>query len=129
MAPHKCLMIWSLLLVISGCSTVPEIQERIVYVTKEIPVKERPEAVDLHDVEWFVVTADNVDDFLLEYQDKTGDMVFFAISVPHYENLSLNLAELRRYIEAQQGIIVYYETRVQEGINKTNKTDSSDQEQ
>jgi hypothetical protein len=55
-------------------------------------------------------------------------MVFFAISVPHYENLSLNLAELRRYIEAQQGIIVYYETRVQEGINKTNKTDSSDQE-
>jgi hypothetical protein len=122
-------MIWSLLLVISGCSTVPEIQERIVYVTKEIPVKERPEAVDLHDVEWFVVTADNVDDFLLEYQDKTGDMVFFAISVPHYENLSLNLAELRRYIEAQQGIIVYYETRVQEGINKTNKTDSSDQEQ
>jgi hypothetical protein len=128
MAPHKCLMIWSLLLVISGCSTVPEIQERIVYVTKEIPVKERPEAVDLHDVEWFVVTADNVDDFLLEYQDKTGDMVFFAISVPHYENLSLNLAELRRYIEAQQGIIVYYETRVQEGINKTNKTDSSDQE-
>ncbi len=128
MAPHKCLMIWSLLLVISGCSTVPEIQERIVYVPKEIPVKERPEAVDLHDVEWFVVTADNVEDFLLEYQDKTGDMVFFAISVPHYENLSLNLAELRRYIEAQQGIIVYYETRVQEGINKTNKTDSSDQE-
>ena len=128
MALQKYLMIWSLLLVISGCSSVPEIQERIVYVNKEIPVKESPEPVDLHDVEWFVVTADNVDDFLLEYQDKTGDMVFFAISVPHYENLSLNLAELRRYIEAQQGIIVYYETRVQEGINKTNKTDSSDQE-
>lgn len=128
MAPHKCLMIWSLLLVISGCTTVPEIQERIVYVPKEIPVKERPEAVDLHDVEWYVVTSDNVDDFLLEYQDKTGDMVFFAISVPHYENLSLNLAELRRYIEAQQGIIVYYETRVQEGINKDTNNYSPDQE-
>ena len=128
MAPQKCLMIWSLLLVISGCTTVPEIQERIVYVPKEIPVKERPEAVDLHGVEWYVVTSDNVEEFLAEYQDKTGDTVFFAISVPHYENLSLNLAELRRYIEAQQGIIVYYETRVQEGINKTNKTDSFDQE-
>jgi hypothetical protein len=35
-----------------------------------------------------------------------------AISVPHYENMSLNLSELRRYIEQQQSIILYYENSI-----------------
>ena len=41
-----------------------------------------------------------------------GDFVFFAISVPDYENLSLNMSELKRYIDQQKTIIVYYEKSI-----------------
>ena len=131
MAPQKHLTIWSLLLatsILAGCASTPDVVTNTVYVPMEIPVKDRPEPVDLHDVEFYVVTADNMEEFIKEFQDKTGDPVFIALSVPHYESLSLNLAELRRYIEQQKAIIVYYETRVQEGINTDTNNYSPDQE-
>lgn len=114
----KHLLILSLLLLAlsSGCASTPDVVEKVVYVPLEVPVKERPQPVELYGVDWYVVTEDNVDQFLRQYQDKTGDVVFIALSVPHYENMSLNLAELKRYIEQQQAIIVYYETRVTEDI-------------
>ena len=39
-------------------------------------------------------------------------IVIFAISVKDYENLANNFAELRRYIEQQKQIILYYEAAV-----------------
>ena len=37
---------------------------------------------------------------------------YVAISVKDYENLAINIAELRRYIEQQTEIILYYENAV-----------------
>jgi hypothetical protein len=118
----KYLMIWSLLLLVSGCAT-PTVKER-EYIQQVIEQKERPRGVELQDVAWYVVTPENIEEFLEEFKGNTGDVVFFAISVPHYENLALNLAELRRYIEQQQSIILYYEN----SINKpdSNKTNSEE---
>jgi len=113
----KYLMIWSLLLLVSGCAT-PTVKEK-EYIQQTIEQKERPRGVEMHDVKWYVVTPENIDEFLENFKQNTGDVVFFAISVPHYENLALNLAELRRYIEQQQSIIVYYE-------NSINKPDSNE---
>ena len=73
------------------------------------------------DIKWYTVTTDNIDEFEKNFENDNGDLVFFAISVPHYQNLSLNLAEIRRYLEQQQAIIVYYEdqiTKSSESINK-----------
>lgn len=113
----KYLMIWSLLLLVSGCAT-PTVKEK-EYIQQTIEQKERPRGVEMHDVKWYVVTPENIEEFLENFKQNTGDVVFFAISVPHYENLALNLAELRRYIEQQQSIIVYYE-------NSINKPDSNE---
>ena len=74
------------------------------------------------DVKWYTVTTDNIDEFEKNFETDNGDLVFFAISVPHYENLSLNLADIRRFIEQQKAIIVYYESQItksKESINKT----------
>jgi len=35
--------------------------------------------------------------------------VYVALSVKDYENIGLNFAELKRYIEQQKQIIIYYE--------------------
>tara|TARA_B100002019_G_scaffold289794_1_gene306148 strand:- start:823 stop:948 length:126 start_codon:yes stop_codon:yes gene_type:complete len=41
--------------------------------------------------------------------------------VKDYENLSLNFAELRRYIEQQKQIIIYYENAVKPEENGEKK--------
>ena len=79
------------------------------------------------DVNWYTVTTDNIHEFEERFENANGDLVFFALSVPHYENLSLNLADIRRYIEQQKAIIVYYEqqitTQTKDINNDTNSTD------
>ena len=118
-------MISSLLLVtMTGCSLLSKPEEvvvtRTVTVPVDIPLKPAPRPVSLTDVKWYTVTTDNIDEFEKNFETDNGDLVFFAISVPHYESLSLNLAEIRRYLEQQQAIIVYYENQItqsQESIN------------
>jgi hypothetical protein len=58
------------------------------------------------------VSAENYDEFVKEFEAKNGADAYIAISVKDYENLALNFAELRRYIEQQKEIILYYEEAV-----------------
>ena len=109
----------------TGCSLLSKPEEvvvtRTVTVPVDIPLKPAPRPVNLTDVKWYTVTTDNIDEFEKNFENDNGDLVFFAISVPHYENLSLNLAEIRRYLKQQQAIIIYYENQIsqsQESINK-----------
>ena len=77
-----------------------------------VPLVGKPKPVQLNDVKIYVVTEDNYNEFLEEFQAKNGKTAWIAISVKDYENLSLNFAELRRYIEQQKEVIVYYEDAV-----------------
>ena len=98
-----------------GCSSLrPEPQ--IVTVTDVqrtvVPIVPHPKRAQLNDVKIYVVTEENYEEFLADFQAKNGKTAYIAISVKDYENLSLNFAELRRYIEQQKEIIVYYEEAV-----------------
>ena len=64
------------------------------------------------DVYFYVVTEDTLDAFKERFVKEQGDFVFYAISVRDYETIALNMAELKRYIEQQQLIIIYYEKAV-----------------
>jgi len=66
----------------------------------------------VHPVYFYTVNEENIDEFVERFEKENGDIVFFAISVPHYENLSLNLADLKRYIGQQKSLIVYYEDSI-----------------
>lgn len=97
---------------------------RTVVQQPTIPIKQPPRPVELHEVRWYAVTRENLDEFLEEFSKVNGNVVFFAVSVPHYENMSLNLDEIRRYVEQQQSLLLYYETEISEkasGINKETK--------
>ena len=78
----------------------------------EVPIVARPKQVQLNDVKIYVVSKVNYAEFVKEYAKKNGADSYIALSVKDYENLSLNFAELRRYIEQQKQIIVYYEKAV-----------------
>jgi len=109
-------MILSLLLILQGCSLFQTPEPEIVTVTNtvktSVPLVPRPKQVQLNDVKIYVVTKENYDEFIADFTSKNGGDAYIAISVKDYENLSLNFAELRRYIEQQTQIIIYYEDAV-----------------
>lgn len=111
----KALRVSLLLLLLSSftaCSLLkPEevVVTQVEYVDRVIPVQPRPKPVSLYDIEFYAVTDENLEEFLERFEKENGDVVFFAISVPDYENIALNMGELRRFIQSQTAIIVYYE--------------------
>jgi len=74
----------------------------------------RPKPLQLNDTRVFVVTKDNYDEFVKEFTEIYGELAFVALSMRDYELLALNIAEIRRYLNQQKEIIVYYEKAVKE---------------
>ena len=64
-----------------------------------------------------VVTKDNLDEFLIEFEEQYGDIAFTVLSMKDYENLAMNIAELKRFIGQQDEIIVYYEEALTDESN------------
>ena len=95
----------------------PEIVTRTEYVYNEIKPQPRPEAVNLYSVKFIVVSDENIGEFLEDIKRPTGETVFIAIKIRDYEKMSLNVAELKRYIQQQKNLIIYYE----DVINENNK--------
>ena len=115
----KYLILWSLsllLLLSSGCSLLPREKEIIVQtveVDKQIPLQLQPKPLQFNDSYWHVVTEANFDEFIEKFKKEHGEAwVFYAVSVRSYESMALNLAELKRYIEQQKQIIIYYEEAI-----------------
>ena len=113
-------MISSLLLAIlllSSCSSFykePEIKVVTKLEKTVVPIVPMPKPVQMNDIKIYVVSPEeNLEEFKKEFEAKNGGDSYIAISVKDYENLSKNFAELRRYIEQQKAIIVYYENAVQ----------------
>ena len=105
------------LLLTSGCSTwawerLKSFEIKTVEVERVIPTQNHPRAVNMGDVYFYVVTEDTLDEFKERFVKEQGDFLFYAISVRDYETIALNMAELKRYIEQQQVIIIYYEKAV-----------------
>ncbi len=80
----------------------------------QIPTVARPKPLQLNDTRVFVVTKDNFEQFKKEFTDTYGELAFVALSMKDYENLALNIADIRRYLNQQEEIIVYYEKAVTE---------------
>ncbi len=87
----------------------------------QIPVVARPKPLQLNDTRVFVVTKDNFEEFKKEFTAIYGDLAFVALSMKDYENLALNIAEIRRYLDQQEEIIIYYEKAVTEDKQKENQ--------
>jgi hypothetical protein len=104
-----------LLLLSSGCSSWREVlpvEVKTVEVERKIPLQNRPRPVNMNDVYFYVVTEENLEEFQARFKKENGDLLFYAISVRDYETIALNMAELKRFIQQQKEIIIYYEKAV-----------------
>ena len=102
-------------LIVSSCASWPkltQIEVQTVEVERNIPIQNRPRQLNLSNITWYVVTEENFEEFKKRYEKENGMFLFYVISIRDYETLSLNMAEIKRYIEQQKQIIIYYEKAI-----------------
>jgi hypothetical protein len=98
------------LLLISACSKpVQEIQISAKPVDKPELVLPYADPIKARDVQWVIITPDNYEQVFNEMAKKGQPIVLFGLTDKGYENLSLNLSDIRAFIQQQQAIIVAYE--------------------
>lgn len=105
----KTILVALAALTISGCSLF---QREIIIenVVTEVPIAQPslPRPIELSDVEFHVVTKENLDEFLADMENQSGAVVFVAMTIADYELLAGNMQEIKRYINELGAVIVYY---------------------
>ena len=125
----ECLKVSSLfllILVLSSCTSWPkltQVEVKTVEVERNIPVQNRPQPIRMNtNMKWWVVTEENFKEFKEKFQKENGDpLVAYVLSVKDYETLDLNMAEIKRYLEQQKEIIIYFEEAVKPRKKKESK--------
>ena len=113
----KLLLLVALLLV-SGCSMlgsgrdIPEVQPvEVVTVVKKAPMYHPPlpNNIDPVPVEWTVLNAELMQEYLDDLNEGNAPTnVWYALTTKGYENLSTNMADVKRYLRQVLSIIKYY---------------------
>lgn len=86
---------------------VAPVEVKTVEVQKPAPVVPSVDPLRLKDVQWIVITPENAEEQFSKI--KNGEAVFFALTAKGYENLSLNISDIRAMIEQQQRVIAIYQ--------------------
>ena len=113
----KLLLLVALLLV-SGCSMlgsgrdIPEVQPvEVVTVVKQAPMYHPPlpNNIDSVPVEWTVLNAELMQEYLDDLNEGNAPTnVWYALTTKGYENLSTNMADVKRYLRQVLSIVKYY---------------------
>lgn len=102
---------------LTGClgrTPEPTVVTQTEYIQRNIPIQVRPATVEFPPVDWLVITEDNLEEKIAELKESSGNFVVFAVSAKNYENLAVGIGDLRRYINDQKAIILYYEEAIAE---------------
>ena len=106
------------LLLVSGCSIlgskrdIPEVAPvEVVTVVKKAPTYHPPlpNQIDPVPVEWTVLNSALMQEYLDDLNEGNAPTnVWYALTTKGYENLSTNMAEVKRYLRQALNILKYY---------------------
>ena len=109
----KIALILSLALIASGCSMIqPKAKPvSVTTIAKQQPMYHPPlpMEVQMDPVDWEILTPDSIQLYLDNL--KKGEAprrAFYSLSSKEYENLSMDMADITRYITEVLGIIKFY---------------------
>jgi hypothetical protein len=115
----KLLIVSALGFGLTGCSlwSSPPVQKIEVSTTPvEKPKLVLPKADQLFQrpIEWVLITPENVEEAFKAIQGRGRPVLLFGVTDKGYENLALNLSDLRAYLQQQKTIIAAYENYYQQ---------------
>ncbi len=112
------ILIFLVLLLVSGCSIlgskrdIPEVAPvEVVTVVKKAPTYHPPlpNQIDPVPVEWTVLTPELMQEYLDDLNEGNAPTnAWYSLTTKGYENLSTNMAEVKRYLRQALSILKYY---------------------
>ena len=98
-------------LILIGCSSTPRVLE-----IKAVPIDAVPlnlpdvDVIELDDVQFYVVTEQNVETVFEKLREKNYDPVIFGVTDDGYEMMSVNMAKVLQMVQQQKAVIIAYRT-------------------
>ena len=112
------ILLFLLLLLISGCSIlgsgreIPEVKPvEVVTGVKKAPTSHPPlpNQIEPVPVEWTVLNPELMQEYLDDLNEGNAPTnAWYALTTKGYENLSTNMAEVKRYLRQVLSILKYY---------------------
>ena len=94
-------------------------------VPLNLPTTDR---LKLADTKWILVTPENAEKIWADLEKKKYDIVIFGLTDKGYEDLSVNVAKLKKLVQQQQSVIAaykrYYEDQTKAIDESNQKTES-----
>ncbi len=114
-----------LAILLSSCSWKPEKEivtvDRIVKPT--IAIAQKPRPVDFGELKVKVITEENVQEVIEEMKTNQGQFLVYALDPLTFKNLAIGIEEIKRYIQQQKDIIVYYEKALTDNVTEGENND------
>ena len=107
----KYIMLVVALIFLAGCSSTPKIKEVAITTTavEKLPLSlPNPQPLELQEVEWIVVTEENIEEVWQLLKDKNEGVALFALRHGDYERLALNIKDIRAQIGEYVVILKQY---------------------
>ena len=112
------ILLFLTLLLVSGCSIlgssrdIPEVKPvEVVTVVKKAPIYHPPlpNQINPVPVEWTVLNPELMQEYLDDLNEGNAPTnVWYGLTTKGYENLSTNMAEVKRYLRQVLSILKYY---------------------
>ena len=114
-----------LAILLSSCSWKPEKEivtvETIVKPT--IAIVQKPRSVEFGELKVKVITEANVQEIIEEIKVNQGQFLVYALDPITFKNLAVGIEDIKRYIEQQNEIILYYEKALTDDVKEGENND------
>lgn len=109
----KNFIIVSLCFMFVGCSMIPTQTKpvQVKTISERPPMYHPPLPLEIQmvDVDWTVMTPQLMEQYLKDIEDGSAPVsAYYSLTTKEYENLSMNMAEIKRYLKDTLHIIEFY---------------------
>ena len=77
-----------------------------------IRIVPRPDPIEMRNADIVVVTEANLEQVTARVKQEQGDFVLYAMTAQSFEALALSFEQIKKFIEQQNAVILYYEDAV-----------------
>ena len=92
--------------------TIPTVVDNVKLDAPTIQIVKRTNPITMKNSDIVVVTENNLQEVIKRIKNTQGEFVLYAMTASSFEALALNFEQIKRFIEEQNQIILYYEKSV-----------------
>lgn len=98
----------------------------VITIAEPTPIYHPPLPIELNlaDIDWEILTPRIMEEYLSDLENGSApETAYYSLTAKEYENLSMNMADIKRYIKETLYIIEFYREYDKPNADKENVSD------